>query len=104
MLCTLFFRYAQNAKLISARYRDQPMTPMETAVYWVEYVARHKGAPHMRSASLDLSFIAYHSLDVWALFAVTVYAFLWSTKTILRCVLRKIFNKTHSLVDKKKQL
>lgn len=40
------------------------MTPTETAVYWIEYVIRHNGAPHLRSAGQDLSFIAYHNLDV----------------------------------------
>lgn len=59
--------FAKTAKEISARYRDQPMSPQETAIWWTEYVLRHKGAPHMRVAGQDLSFIAYHSLDVFAL-------------------------------------
>lgn len=61
---------------MSDRYRDQPLTPLETAIYWTEYVARYRGAPHMRSAGLDLSFLAYHSLDVFA-FLVTAIYFLW---------------------------
>lgn len=59
-----FLRYGQNAKIISKRYRDQPKRPLETAIYWVEYIARHNGAPHLHSAGQDLSFLAYHNLDI----------------------------------------
>ncbi|XP_034662986.1 UDP-glucuronosyltransferase 2A1-like [Drosophila subobscura] len=48
---------------MSDRYRDQPETPLERAVFWVEHVTRHKGAKYLRSASQDLSFIQYHNLD-----------------------------------------
>lgn len=56
-----------NAQAISQRYRDQPLTPMELAVFWVEYVIRQKGAPHIRAAAMDLNWIQYHNLDVFGL-------------------------------------
>lgn len=58
------YRFSENAKTISKRYRDQPKRPLETAIYWVEYIARHNGAPHMHSAGQDLSFLAYHNIDI----------------------------------------
>lgn len=60
-------KFAATAKQMSAQYRDQPMRPQETAIWWTEYVLRHKGAPHMRVSGRELSFIAYHSMDVFAL-------------------------------------
>ncbi|XP_022209992.2 UDP-glycosyltransferase UGT5 [Drosophila obscura] len=57
-------QFAERAQQMSARYRDQPMSPQETAIWWTEYVLRHKGAPHMRVAGQDLNFWAYHSIDV----------------------------------------
>ncbi|KAH8248195.1 hypothetical protein KR038_004376 [Drosophila bunnanda] len=56
--------FAQTAKQMSDRYRDQPMSPLDTAIWWTEYVLRHKGAYHMRVAGQDLGFFAYHSVDV----------------------------------------
>lgn len=97
------FRYAKKAKTISGRYRDQPLTPMETGVYWVEYVIRHKGAPHLRSAGQDLTWISYHNLDVYAFLLVIMYTLFWVTKFILLSILRKIFKKISSLSDKKKK-
>jgi glucuronosyltransferase len=57
-------------KTLSAVLRDQPQTPLDRAVYWTEYVIRHKGAPHLRSAAADLSWYQYLLLDVMLLLAV----------------------------------
>lgn len=71
-------KYADHMKKISDRYRNQPQTPLETAVFWVEYVARHNGAPHMKSAGQELSFIQYHNIDalaiIFAIIAIIMYA------------------------------
>ncbi|XP_023172058.2 UDP-glucuronosyltransferase 2B33 isoform X2 [Drosophila hydei] len=55
--------YKQNAQQISTRLRDLPMSPLENAVWWTEYVLRHKGAPHMRISMEDMSLIQYYNLD-----------------------------------------
>lgn len=74
------------ARTVSKRYRDQPMTPTDTMVYWSEYVIRHKGAPHLRSPGLDLNYIQYHNLDVFAaifsIIILSVYAVMWAVKKI----------------------
>ncbi|CAL8107615.1 unnamed protein product [Orchesella dallaii] len=57
-------KYSVKAKELSKLVRDVPQTPLEKAVYWVEYVLRHKGAPHLRSAARDLNFVQYYLLDV----------------------------------------
>ncbi|XP_030571735.1 UDP-glucuronosyltransferase 2B15-like [Drosophila novamexicana] len=62
--------YAQNAQQMSMRLRDQPMSPLDTAVWWTEYVLRHKGAPHMRISEEDMSFMQYYSLDFILVFFV----------------------------------
>lgn len=56
--------YSQNAKRMSKRLRDQPKSPLDTAVWWTEYVLRHKGAPHMRISHEDMSFMQYYNLDI----------------------------------------
>ena len=64
--------YRKKAQIISRIFRDQPHTPLEKAVYWTEYVIRHKGAPHLRSAVLDLAWYQYFLLDVIAVLALVV--------------------------------
>ncbi|RZB73448.1 UDPGT domain containing protein [Asbolus verrucosus] len=41
--------YKQNAERASKQFKDRPMSPVDTAIYWVEYVIRHKGAPQLRT-------------------------------------------------------
>lgn len=77
------------AKTVSKRYRDQPMTPLDTAVYWTEYVLRHNGAPHLRSASIDLNFWQYHSLDVLAILLLTSALGCILFVALVRCCIRR---------------
>lgn len=65
--------YAVRAKEVSALMKDQPQSPMERAVYWTEYVIRHKGAPHLRSAARNLSWWQYHSIDVLTFLGAIVF-------------------------------
>ncbi|KAH8388586.1 hypothetical protein KR093_010489, partial [Drosophila rubida] len=58
--------YAAKAKELSRRFRDQPSTPLEKAVWWTEYVLRHKGAPHMRMAEEDMGFVPYYRLNIFS--------------------------------------
>ncbi|XP_058402375.1 UDP-glucuronosyltransferase 2B31-like isoform X3 [Diceros bicornis minor] len=56
--------YKENAVKLSRIQHDQPMKPLDRAVFWIEYVMRHKGAKHLRPASHDLTWFQYNSLDV----------------------------------------
>ncbi|XP_021485037.1 UDP-glucuronosyltransferase 2A3-like [Meriones unguiculatus] len=56
--------YKENAMRLSRIHHDQPVKPLDRAVFWIEYVMRHKGAKHLRVAAHDLSWVQYHSLDV----------------------------------------
>lgn len=60
----LVLRYMQNAKIASDRFKDRPMSPAQTVDYWTRYVVRHKGAPHLKSHALNLSWYEYFLLDV----------------------------------------
>ncbi|XP_075163346.1 UDP-glucosyltransferase 2-like [Haematobia irritans] len=63
-------KYMKAVQQQSKRFKDQPLTPLETAIYWVEYVLRHEGAPFMRNAGQDLSFMEYHNVDVFLLLSM----------------------------------
>jgi len=54
----------QNAKIVSDRFKDRPISPAESVVYWTEYVIRHKGAPHLKSQAFNLTWYQYFLLDV----------------------------------------
>ncbi|XP_069869178.1 UDP-glucuronosyltransferase 2B31-like [Dipodomys merriami] len=56
--------YKENAMRLSRIHHDQPVKPLDRAVFWIEFVMRHKGAKHLRPAVHDLNWFQYHSLDV----------------------------------------
>ncbi|XP_066485450.1 UDP-glucuronosyltransferase 1A1-like [Tiliqua scincoides] len=77
-------KYKENILRLSALHLDRPIHPLDLAVHWVEFVMKHKGAPHLRPAAHDLNWIQYHSLDVIAflLAVVLLSLFIW-----LKCCL-----------------
>lgn len=76
--------YTENVRRMSQLYRDRPQLPLETAIYWIEYVIRYRGARHMQSATVHLNFIQRNSLDVIALIVVGIYAIGKFIKFILK--------------------
>ncbi|NXF54624.1 UD11 glucuronosyltransferase, partial [Oceanites oceanicus] len=82
-------KYKENIKRLSDLHLDRPIHPLDLAVHWVEFVMRHKGAPHLRPAAHDLNWIQYHSLDVIAfLLAVVLLSLFISLKCCLFCCRR----------------
>ncbi|CAK6433118.1 unnamed protein product [Pipistrellus nathusii] len=78
--------YKENAMRLSRIHHDQPMKPLDRAVFWIEFVMRHKGAKHLRPASYNLSWFQYHSLDVIGfLLACVATATFVITKCCLFC-------------------
>ncbi|XP_064516299.1 UDP-glucuronosyltransferase 1-6-like isoform X10 [Pseudopipra pipra] len=81
--------YKENIQRLSDLHLDRPIHPLDLAVHWVEFVMRHKGAPHLRPAAHDLNWVQYHSLDVLAflLFVLLLSLFI-SFKCCLCCCRR----------------
>ncbi|CAI6355963.1 unnamed protein product [Macrosiphum euphorbiae] len=59
-------KYMRNAKIASDIFKNRPMSPEQSVLYWTEYVIRHKGAPHLKPHSLNLTWYQYLLLDVIA--------------------------------------
>lgn len=76
----LLVRYQDTMKVVSDRFKDRPMSPQESVVYWTEYVIKHNGALHLRTVGADMPLYQYLLLDVISVTAViigvTVYIFL----------------------------
>lgn len=56
--------YRDNMRRLSALHRDKPAHPLDSAVFWTEFVMRHRGAAHLRTESFRMSWYAYYSADV----------------------------------------
>ncbi|NXU78144.1 UD2A2 glucuronosyltransferase, partial [Oreotrochilus melanogaster] len=78
--------YKENVSKLSKIHHDQPLKPLDRAVFWIEFVMRHKGAKHLRPAAHNLTWYQYHCLDVLAfLFTCTAIAVFLLVKCCLFC-------------------
>ena len=100
----LRFRYKQNAFTVSRTFRDRPMSPLNTVIFWTEYVIRHGGAPPMRSAALDLAWYQYLLIDVIAFLLVIGAGSLITLYIIIRKVLRSLKSKLMDSKAKNKKM
>ncbi|VEN58107.1 unnamed protein product [Callosobruchus maculatus] len=69
-------RYRQKAQEMGEMFEDEPTLSLQRAVYWTEYVIKHKGAPHLTSNVPYMPFWMYYMLDVIvsALTAIVIVA------------------------------
>jgi len=65
-----FFRFKEKALELSEVFHDQPLKSLEKAVYWIEYVIRHNGAHHLKTAASELAWYEFLLLD--GLFLVVI--------------------------------
>lgn len=66
-------KFKENSLKWSRISNDNLATPLDTAVYWVEYVLRHKGAHHLSAASRYMSWYQLYCLDLIAFMLATLY-------------------------------
>ncbi|NP_001170962.2 UDP glucuronosyltransferase 5 family, polypeptide A3 precursor [Danio rerio] len=85
--------YRENMQRLSKLHHDQPMKPLDRAIFWIEFVMRNKGAPHLRTQSFRMSWIEYQSIDVILTLMVMVLVFAlvtaYMTKYFCLCLFRK---------------
>uniref|UniRef100_A0A1B6DZV4 UDP-glucuronosyltransferase n=1 Tax=Clastoptera arizonana TaxID=38151 RepID=A0A1B6DZV4_9HEMI len=82
--------YKEAAKRQSAILHDNPLPPLDNAIFWIEYVMRHKGAEHLRTGAAELSWYQYFLIDV-IVFVTTIILsvlalLLFLFKEILKCL------------------
>ncbi|XP_001870893.2 UDP-glycosyltransferase UGT5 [Culex quinquefasciatus] len=93
--------FRENALRVSRQFREQPMKPMDKAVYYIETVAKDGGAgvDVLRSGALILTFWERHLVDV----ALCFVAIFLVPVVLVAALIQVILRKTHrGKVDAKK--
>ena len=81
--------YVQRMNRISNLMTDQMDRPLDRAVYWIEYVIRHQGAPHLKGSARRLEYYQRGLVDVVCL----LFAIVGSILCILWIGCRTLFNR-----------
>ncbi|XP_034735992.1 UDP-glucuronosyltransferase 2C1-like isoform X1 [Etheostoma cragini] len=83
--------YRENMQKLSRLHRDQPLKPLDQAVFWIEYVIRHKGARHLQTQSNKMSWFVYNSVDVLAVLLVLALLVTFTCISVVRLLWRFVF-------------
>ncbi|RXG61911.1 UDP-glucuronosyltransferase 2B20 [Armadillidium vulgare] len=97
------FTYTSTVEYISNAFRDQPMPPLEKAVWWTEYVIRNKGAPQLRSPARDLSWIEYLMIDILLLILFIFFLIYIIFKKIINIIYSVLFVTSSGSVKSKRK-
>lgn len=91
-------KYFNKAKEISRVFRDNPIHPMDTSMFYIEYVMRHKGAKYFKSAAIELNWYQNMMLDVYVAFVSILIA----TVLIVAFIFKRIFKLISKETKQKK--
>lgn len=91
--------YMRKAKETSAIFKDNLVHPMDEALFWIEHVCKFKGARHLKSHAVNMSWFTYLSLDILLVNVVIVLAVIYS----LFWALRKVFTKKNAQINANKK-
>ena len=88
--------YLQNVVKLSMLLKDRRGSPMDDAVWLIEFLARNEGAEHLKISSRNLNLFEYYSLDsCLIIFFLCLVIF-----TIFYLLMKKIFHSTLLLLAK----
>ena len=87
-----------NVQKLSKLYLDRPLSPMETAIFWTEYVARNGNI--LKSPALDLEWWQVELLDVYSFICFVVFVLFF----IVYFVISKLFKYCLFILKDRKNL
>lgn len=82
------FNFRINMKKLQQLYNDRPNSPLETAVYWTEYIIRNKNESKelLKSQKVHLNFYQSHLIDICSAFLLplimAIYIIQWTMKRL----------------------
>lgn len=91
-----------NAKVASEIFNDRPISSTQSVIYWTNYVLRHKGAPHLRSHALNLTWYQYFLLDIIAVFLIFISLVIFILRRVFKCIYEYAFKNFQNVKLKSK--
>lgn len=88
-LIKIFYSVTAMAQKISYEHNNRLITPLETAVWWVEHTIATRGFELGRANTANTSWFIYHSIDAITIsvliLALVAYVLKWLVTKIIKC-------------------
>nr|XP_018912232.1 PREDICTED: UDP-glucuronosyltransferase 1-1-like isoform X1 [Bemisia tabaci] len=91
-------RYAERMKKLSSISRDFTAKAKDNAAFWVEHVARHGGASHLRSVTADTTYIEYFCLDIITLMLTLLFFIIYLVKCSVKYLVSLVLKTSNSKI------
>ncbi|XP_072946303.1 UDP-glucosyltransferase 2-like [Epargyreus clarus] len=82
--------YRENMTKLREQMNDQPQTPLERAVWWIEHVLRHGGAKHLRAPAANMPWAEYYELKLVLVILTGLFVSFILISYVLVFILRSI--------------
>ncbi|KAK3565652.1 hypothetical protein QTP86_013464 [Hemibagrus guttatus] len=84
--------YMKNMREISSLNRDTPLRPMDSIIFWLEFVMRHKGAAHLRTQAYEMPWFVFYNVDIFT-FIIAVFMILFLLFGLICQLLFKVLKR-----------
>ncbi|XP_072048332.1 UDP-glucuronosyltransferase 2C1-like [Amphiura filiformis] len=85
--------FRSNMQTLSTIFKDKPNHPADEVALWTEYVVRHGGAGHLRSAAHDLNLFQYLLIDVTLFLTLCILIVIVVMVTCCKCLVVTVGRK-----------
>ncbi|XP_045479551.1 UDP-glycosyltransferase UGT5-like [Harmonia axyridis] len=98
-------KYTKIVKSRSALMKEQPVTPMENAMFWIEHVIKYGGGKHLQNPGVHLTWYQLYMVDIYIFYTVVLLLLLviniYAIKFTIR-VVKKLLGKSKQQKKQKK--
>lgn len=68
---------------LRALTKDKPYESLENTIWWIEFVMRHNGAPHLHFNGVDIPWYQQFDLDIIVFLSITLFLVLCAFLAII---------------------
>ena len=98
--------FRKNVNTLADLLAAEPLSPLQKATWLVEYVAKTKGAEHLKLPSRNLNLLQYVGADILSFVAIALALGIWAVLKAVRRVSHLVncwSNNVQQLKEKKRQ-
>ncbi|XP_065223737.1 UDP-glucosyltransferase 2-like [Planococcus citri] len=96
-------RYFNKMQSVSQAFKERPLTPQQSVVFWTEYVIKYKDTLNLMPPSSKLNWFQYYLLDIFSLVVGIIGLFLYLLRQIVKFlinILQRVFNLYFCSINK----
>lgn len=88
-----------NMNMLSHAFRNRIKSPLDTAIWWVEYIASMNGTTFMKSPAVWMTSWSYYLLDVYAIIILILFMVIYSFLICIRFCFSRLRLKRKTKVE-----